>query len=223
MTNDIRNLLEQRILVLDGATGTMLQQLGLDEAAFRGERLRDHAHDLKGNNDILCLTRPEAVRGVHDAYLEAGADIIETNTFNAPAISQRDDHCAQLVRAINVAAAGLAREAADAFSTAERPRYVAAVLGPTNQTASLSPAVNRPGFRTVDFDALAAAYREAAGGLLEGGADLLMVETIFDTLNAKAALFAIEEVFATRGQRVPVMISATITDASGRTLSGQTV
>ncbi|HEX7029580.1 MAG TPA: methionine synthase [Gammaproteobacteria bacterium] len=219
----MEKMLAERVLVLDGATGTMLQNLRLDEAAFRGERLRDHSHDLKGNNDILCLTRPEAVRGVHDAYLEAGADIIETNTFNATSISQRDYACEHLVREINIAAARIARGAADAFSTPEKPRLVAGVLGPTNQTASLSPDVNRPGFRTVDFDALAAAYREAVEGLLDGGADRRMVETIFDTLNAKAALFAIENVFADRGQRVPAMISATITDASGRTLSGQTV
>ncbi|HEX7046823.1 MAG TPA: methionine synthase [Gammaproteobacteria bacterium] len=223
MSYPIEKLLAERILVLDGATGTMLQNLALDEADFRGERLRNHSHDLKGNNDILCLTRPEAVRGVHDAYLDAGADIIETNTFNATSISQRDYACEHLVREINVAAARIARDAADAFSTPEKPRFVAGVLGPTNQTASLSPDVNRPGFRTVDFDGLVVAYREAVEGLLDGGADLLMAETIFDTLNAKAALFAIEEVFIARGKRVPVMISATITDASGRTLSGQTV
>src|SRR5690606_40671410 len=185
----LEELLARRVLVLDGAMGTMLQRHRLDETAFRGERLRDHPAELRGNNDILCITQPGIVRAVHEAYLEAGADIIETNTFNATAVSQRDYRCEHLVREINVAAARIAREAADAFSTAERLRYVAGVLGPTNQTASLSPDVNRPGFRTVDFDALAAAYREAADGLLEGGADLLMVETIFDTLNAKAALF----------------------------------
>lgn len=223
MTSAIERILSERILVLDGATGTMLQQYKLREQDFRNEALRDHAHDLQGNNDLLCLTRPDIVTAVHRAYLEAGADIIETNSFNATSVSQRDYACEHLVREINLASARLARAAADEFSTAEKPRFVAGVLGPTNQTASLSPDVNRPGFRTIDFRTLADAYREAAEALLDGGIDLLMVETIFDTLNAKAALFALEEVFEARGERVPVMISATITDASGRTLSGQTV
>ena len=223
MTSLLEDALARRVLVLDGAMGTMLQRLQLDEAAFRGARLQHHPRDLQGNNDILCLTRPQAVRDVHDAYLAAGADIIETNTFNATAISQRDYGCESLVREINYEAARIARQAAEAHATPDRSRFVAGVLGPTNQTASLSPDVNRPGYRTVDFDDLAIAYREASEALLDGGVDVLMVETIFDTLNAKAALFAIEEVFAARGTRVPVMISATITDASGRTLSGQTV
>lgn len=223
MPESIESLLRHRILVLDGATGTMLQAHALDEAAFRGERFALHSHDLQGNNDILCLTQPAIVREVHAAYLAAGADIIETNTFNATSISQRDYGCEDLVHEINREAARLARESADAFSTPEKPRFVAGVLGPTNQTASLSPDVNQPGYRSVSFTLLAEAYREAVDGLLDGGVDLLMVETIFDTLNAKAALFAIEDVFEQRGVRLPVMISATITDASGRTLSGQTV
>jgi len=223
MTFPIEKLLADRILVLDGATGTMLQQYRLGEADFRNEALRDHAHDMQGNNDILCLTRPDIVSAVYRAYLDAGADIIETNSFNATSISQRDYACEHLVRDINLAAAQLARKAADEFSTPDKPRFVAGVLGPTNQTASLSPDVNRPGYRTVDFATLAASYREAAEALLDGGVDLLMIETIFDTLNAKAAVFALEEIFEARGTRVPVMISATITDASGRTLSGQTV
>lgn len=223
MTSAIERILSERILVLDGATGTMLQQYKLQEQDFRNEALRNHAHDLQGNNDLLCLTRPDIVTAVHRAYLEAGADIIETNSFNATSISQRDYACEHLVRDINLASAQLARAAADEYSTDQKPRFVAGVLGPTNQTASLSPDVNRPGFRTIDFRTLADAYREAAEALLDGGVDLLMVETIFDTLNAKAALFALEEAFAARGERTPVMISATITDASGRTLSGQTV
>src|SRR5690606_12248092 len=219
----LEELLARRVLVLDGAMGTMLQRHRLDETAFRGERLRDHPAELRGNNDILCLTQPGIVRAVHEAYLEAGADIIETNTFNATAVSQRDYRCEHLVRELNLAAAQLARAAADAHSTPEKPRFVAGILGPTNQTASISPDVNRPGHRSIDFATLAAAYREAVEALLDGGVDVLMVETIFDTLNAKAALFAIDEVFEARGRRWPVMISATITDASGRTLSGQTV
>ncbi|HQU14608.1 MAG: methionine synthase [Chromatiales bacterium 21-64-14] len=214
-------LLQERILILDGAMGTMIQSYRLGEADYRGERFADHPSDLKGNNDLLVLTQPGIIRDIHTAYLEAGADLLETNTFNANAISQADYHLESLAYELNVAAARLAREAADAVGTAERPRFVAGALGPTNRTASLSPDVNDPGFRNVSFDQLVAAYGEAARGLLDGGADLLLVETVFDTLNAKAALFAIESLFEERGARWPVMISGTITDASGRTLSGQ--
>ncbi|HET7025064.1 MAG TPA: methionine synthase [Gemmatimonadales bacterium] len=223
-TSTLPALLAKRILVLDGAMGTMLQRLDLTEADFRGERFRGHPRDLKGNNDLLTLTRPDAVRDVHRAYLEAGADIIETNTFNSTSISQADYGLAGTVRELNEAGARLARSEADECEVRDpsRPRFVAGVLGPTNRTASLSPDVNDPGARLVDFDGLVAAYREAASGLLEGGSDLLLVETVFDTLNCKAALFAIEEEFATRCVRVPVMVSVTITDRSGRTLSGQT-
>jgi 5-methyltetrahydrofolate--homocysteine methyltransferase len=230
MTSDQRpratlsRILAERILVLDGAMGTMLQRLELSEADFRGARFRDHPRDLKGNNDLLTLTHPDAVRGVHLAYLEAGADIIETNTFNSTAISQADYGLEDIVGELNAAGARLARSAADQYGARDptRPRFVAGVLGPTNRTASLSADVNDPGARSVDFDGLVAAYRAATAGLLEGGSDLLLVETVFDTLNCKAALFAIEEEFAARGVRVPVMVSVTITDRSGRTLSGQT-
>ncbi|MFI5235294.1 MAG: methionine synthase [Gemmatimonadales bacterium] len=223
-TDTLSRLLHERILVLDGAMGTMLQRLELTETDFRGDRFRDHPVDLRGNNDLLSLTRPDAVRAVHTAYLGAGADIIETNTFNSNAISQADYGLGASVLELNITGARLAREAADAFERRDpsRPRFVAGVLGPTNRTASLSADVNDPGARLVTFAELVAAYRENAAGLLDGGADLLMVETIFDTLNCKAALFAIEEELAARRTRVPVMISATITDRSGRTLSGQT-
>ncbi len=213
----------KRILILDGAMGTMIQAQELEEADYRGTRLADHGHDLKGNNDILNLTRPDIVRGIHDAFLAAGADILETNTFNANRISQADYGLEELVPEINREGARLAREAADAATTAERPRFVAGALGPTNRTASLSPDVNDPGFRNVTFDGLREIYREAAGALIDGGVDLLLLETVFDTLNAKAALYAIDELFETRGHALPVMISGTITDRSGRTLSGQTV
>ncbi|HEU5358353.1 MAG TPA: methionine synthase, partial [Gemmatimonadales bacterium] len=216
-------VIRERILVLDGAMGTMLQRLGLTEGDFRGTRFRTHPTDLRGNNDLLTLTRPDAVRDVHAAYLAAGADILETNTFNSTSISQADYGLQAIVRELNEAGARLAREAADAAESRDpsRPRFVAGVLGPTSRTASLSPDVNDPGTRQVDFDQLVAAYREAAAGLLDGGSDLLLVETVFDTLNCKAALFAVEEEFAARGHRVPVMVSVTITDRSGRTLSGQ--
>jgi 5-methyltetrahydrofolate--homocysteine methyltransferase len=215
-------LLAERILVLDGAMGTMLQRVQLVEADYRGERFRDHPSDLRGNHDVLCLTRPEVVREVHAQYLAAGADIVETNSFNATTISQAEYGLEALVPELNAAAARVAREAADAAETPDRPRYVAGVLGPTSRTASLSPSVDDPGFRNVTFEELAAAYAQAAEGLLYGGADLLLVETVFDTLNAKAALFGIEQTFDALGYRVPVMISGTITDRSGRTLSGQT-
>lgn len=221
----LKSLLANRILMLDGAMGTMIQQHQLTEADYRGERFRDFAHDVKGNNDLLVLTQPQVIAGIHQAYLEAGADIIETNTFNANAVSMADYHMEEWVREINTAAAQLARRLADEQTrkTPQKPRFVAGILGPTTRTASISPDVNDPGARNVNFDALVAAYRESILALVDGGVDILMVETIFDTLNAKAALFAIEAFFEETGKRLPVMISATITDQSGRTLSGQTV
>ncbi len=216
-------LLARRIAILDGAMGTMIQRHRLSEADFRGERLRDHPKDLKGNNDLLVLTRPEVVAQIHAAYLEAGADLIETNTFGATSIAQEDYGLAHLAREMNVAAARLARTEADRFSTPEHPRFVAGALGPTPRTASISPDVNDPGARNVSFDQLRDAYREQAEGLLEGGVDLFLVETIFDTLNAKAAIFALDELMEASGERLPVIVSGTVTDASGRILSGQTV
>lgn len=226
--------LRDRILVIDGAMGTMIQRHGLDEADYRGERFAsgyDSQHDtpagggrdLKGNNDLLLLTRPDLIAGIHTAYLEAGADLVETNTFNATAVSQADYGLEHLVRELNFEGARVARACCDAVAARDgRPRFVIGVLGPTSRTASISPDVNDPGFRNTSFDELRDTYRDAIEGLIEGGADTLMVETIFDTLNAKAALYAIEEAFDARGGRLPVMISGTITDASGRTLSGQT-
>ena len=221
-STELRALLAQRLLILDGAMGTMVQRHGLVEADYRGSRFATHGKDLKGNNDLLCLTRPDVIGGIHAEYLEAGADIIETNSFNATRVSQAEYGLAELAFELNVASARLARETADRFSTPDKPRFVAGVLGPTSRTASLSPDVNDPGARNITFDALVADYVEAARGLTTGGADILLVETIFDTLNAKAALFAIEKFFDEAGRRWPVMISGTITDASGRTLSGQT-
>ena len=220
----VESLLAQRILVLDGAMGTMIQSYALTEADFRGERFREWKKDLKGNNDLLSLTQPAIIRAIHSAYLEAGADIIETNTFNSTRVSLADYGMEKLAYELNREGARLAREAADGFELKDpsHPRFVAGALGPTNRTASLSPDVNNPGLRAIDFDSLAVAYEEAANGLLDGGVDLLLVETIFDTLNCKAALYAIERAFEQRGERVPLMISGTITDASGRTLSGQT-
>ncbi len=222
---DISAILRERVMLLDGAMGTMIQRYGLEEADYRGERFAGHPSDLKGNNDLLCLTRPDVIREIHEAYLEAGADIIETNTFNGTSISQADYGMESLVREINAAAARIASEAAAEWTkrTGEKPRFVAGSLGPTNKTTSLSPDVNDPGYRAVHFDEMKAAYREQVEGLMEGGVDLLLVETVFDTLNAKAALMAIEEVLGTMGRRIPVMVSGTITDASGRTLSGQTL
>ena len=235
--------LARRILVIDGAMGTMIQRHELQEADYRGERFAQgydalfaadgHAHgpgcgceshDQRGNNDLLTLTRPDIIRGIHAAYLDAGADLVETNTFNSTSISLADYRLQHLVRELNREGARLAREECDKAEARDpaRPRFAIGVLGPTSRTASLSPDVNRPGFRAIDFDQLADAYREAARGLIEGGADVLMVETVFDTLNAKAALFAIDDVFAEFGARLPVLVSGTITDASGRTLSGQT-
>ena len=221
-SSELRDLLAQRILILDGAMGTMVQRHGLAEADYRGERFKDHPRDLKGNNDLLCLTRPELIAGIHAAYLEAGADIIETNTFNATRVSQSEYGLAEIAYELNFAGARLAREVADRFATPEKPRFVAGVIGPTSRTCSLSPEVNDPGFRNITFDELVADYSEAVRGLVSGGVDLLLIETVFDTLNAKAAVYAIESFFAEAGRRWPVMISGTITDASGRTLSGQT-
>jgi 5-methyltetrahydrofolate--homocysteine methyltransferase len=222
-TAELTALLRRRILVLDGAMGTQIQQCRLSEADFRGA-FHDHDHELRGDNDLLALTRPDIVRQIHDAYLAAGADIIETNTFSATRVAQADYHMEGQARAINEAAARIARECADAWTarTPDQPRFVAGALGPTNRTASISPDVNDPGARNIGYDDLVAAYREAADGLIDGGVDLLLVETVFDTLNAKAALFAIEAAFDARGARLPIIVSGTITDASGRTLSGQT-
>ena len=235
--------LAKRILVIDGAMGTMIQRHQLQEADYRGERFAQGydalfaddghthgsgcgctGHDQRGNNDLLTLTRPELIREIHADYLAAGADLVETNTFNSTSISLADYRLPHLVRELNFEGAALARSACDDAEARDpsKPRFVIGVLGPTSRTASLSPDVNRPGFRAVSFDELAAAYREAAGGLIDGGSDVLMVETVFDTLNAKAALFAIDDVFEEFGARLPVMVSGTITDASGRTLSGQT-
>lgn len=204
--------------------GTMIQRYQLEEADFRGTRFLNHSHPLKGNNDLLSITRPDVIREIHEQYLEAGADILETNTFSGTSIAQADYALQDLAYEINLCSAQIAREAADKHtkSNPDKPRFVAGAIGPTNKTASLSPDVNNPGYRAVTFDDLRIAYRDQIRGLLDGGCDLLLVETIFDTLNAKAALFAIQEYFDECGKRVPIMVSGTITDASGRTLSGQT-
>ncbi len=217
------DILRQRLVILDGAMGTMIQRFKLTEAQYRGERFKDFHRDVKGNNELLSLTRPDVIRDIHEKYLAAGADLIETNTFGATSIAQADYDMAHLAREMNVESAKLARAACDKFSTPDHPRFVAGALGPTPKTASISPDVNDPGARNVDFEALRAAYYEQVEGLVEGGADVLLVETIFDTLNAKAALFAIDEFFEKSGERLPIMISGTVTDASGRVLSGQTV
>ena len=224
-TDTIQSLLEQRILILDGAMGTMIQQHKLKEEDYRGERFKKWTCDLKGNNDLLSLTQPHIIKEIHTQYLEAGADIIETNTFNATRIAMADYRMEELVYELNVAGAKLAREAADemAKKTPDKPRFVAGVLGPTNRTCSMSPDVNNPAFRNVTFDQLVEAYYEATKGLVDGGTDLVLIETIFDTLNAKAAIFAVHKYFDDHNIRLPIMISGTITDASGRTLSGQTV
>ena len=217
------DILQRRIAVLDGAMGTMIQRYKLSEADFRGARFADHSKDLKGNNDLLQLTRPDVIREIHDQYLAAGSDIIETNTFGATTIAQEDYGLGHVARELNVAGARLAREACDAAASPDKPRFVAGALGPTPRTASISPDVNDPGARNIDFEQLRTAYREQAEGLLEGGCDLFLVETIFDTLNAKAAIFALDELMEDSGERLPVIISGTVTDASGRILSGQTV
>ncbi len=218
----LRAALAERIVVLDGAAGTFIQSYELDEGGYRGLRFADWPSDVRGNNDLLILSRPEIVAEMHRAYLAAGADMIETNTFSSTTIAQSDYGMEALAYEMNVAGARLAREAADAAAAPNRPRWVAGAIGPTNRTASISPDVNDPAKRNTDFDALAAAYGAAARGLLEGGADTILIETIFDTLNAKAAIYAVKELFDDLGFEVPVMLSVTITDQSGRTLSGQT-
>ena len=216
-------ILASRIAILDGAMGTMIQRFKLGEAQYRGERFEDFHKDVKGNNELLSLTRPDVIADIHEAYLAAGADLIETNTFGATTVAQADYDMAPLAREMNLASARLARAACDKFSTPDHPRFVVGALGPTPKTASISPDVNDPGARNVTFEELRAAYREQVEALVEGGADVLLVETIFDTLNAKAALFAIDEYFEASGERLPLIISGTVTDASGRILSGQTV
>ncbi len=216
-------ILEKRIAILDGAMGTMIQRFKLSEADYRGERFKDFAKDVKGNNELLSLTRPDVIRDIHEGYLTAGADMIETNTFGATTIAQEDYNMADLAIEMNRASAALARAACDKFSTPEKPRFAVGALGPTPKTASISPDVNDPGARNVDFETLRKAYYQQTQALVEGGVDVLLVETIFDTLNAKAALFAIEEYFEASGERLPLIISGTVTDASGRILSGQTV
>ena len=216
-------ILKHRIAILDGAMGTMIQRFKLGEAEYRGERFKDFHKDVKGNNELLSLTRPDVISDIHEGYLAAGADLIETNTFGATTIAQDDYDMGHLAREMNLASARLAREACDKFSTPDKPRYVAGALGPTPKTASISPDVNDAGARNVTFEELRVAYLEQIEALVEGGADVLLVETIFDTLNAKAALFAVDEFFEKSGQRLPLIISGTVTDASGRILSGQTV
>jgi 5-methyltetrahydrofolate--homocysteine methyltransferase len=217
--------INKRILILDGAMGTMLQRYNFSEEDFRGERFANFPHSLKGNNDLLSLTQPEAIASIHAQYFEAGADIVETNTFSGTTIGMADYHLEDLVYELNFESAKIARQVADEFTekNPDQPRFVAGSIGPTNRTASMSPDVNDPGFRAVTFDDLRIAYKQQVEALIDGGVDLLLVETIFDTLNAKAALFAIEEVKEERKIDIPIMVSGTITDASGRTLSGQTV
>ena len=211
-------------MVLDGAMGTMIQRHVLEEADFRGARFKDHKYLLKGNNDLLSITRPDIIKDIHWQYFEAGADIAETNTFSSTTIAQADYHLESIAYELNVQSAKIAKEVADEFTkkNPDKPRFVAGAMGPTNRTLSLSPDVNNPGYRAITFDQLKEAYKEQAKGLIDGGADLLLVETIFDTLNAKACLFAIQELFEEIGKELPIMVSGTITDASGRTLSGQT-
>jgi len=221
---NIHELLKQRILIIDGAMGTMIQRHKLEEKDFRNDSMKDITKSLKGNNDLLSITRPEIIKEIHRLYFEAGADIIETNTFSSTTIAQADYHTEYLVYELNYQSAKIAREVADEFTkkTPDKPRFVAGSMGPTNKTASLSPDVNDPGFRAVTFDELAVAFKQQAKALIDGGVDILLLETIIDTLNAKAALFAIEELFDEIGKTYPIMVSGTITDASGRTLSGQT-
>ena len=216
-------ILRQRIVILDGAMGTMVQRFKLSEAQYRGERFADFPRDVKGNNELLSLTQPDVIRQIHEGYRAAGADLIETNTFGATSVAQEDYGMADLAYEMNLESAKLARAACDKYSTPDKPRFVAGALGPTPKTASISPDVNDPGARNVDFETLRASYYEQVKGLVDGGADVLLVETIFDTLNAKAALFAIQQFFDESGECLPIMISGTVTDASGRILSGQTV
>jgi 5-methyltetrahydrofolate--homocysteine methyltransferase len=219
---DIKEELKKRRLILDGAMGTMIQAYNFTEEDFRGEKFKDWKLPLKGNNDFLILTQPEAIKQIHREYFEAGADIAETNTFSSTSIGQADYGTEEFVYELNLKGAQLAREAADEFTTPEKPRFVAGSIGPTNRTASLSPDVNDPGKRNITYDELVEAYSEQVRGLIDGGCDLLLIETIFDTLNAKAAMFAAETVFEEKGKKLPIMISGTLTDSSGRTLSGQT-
>ena len=223
-TKQLNDALEHRILILDGAMGTMIQKYNLTEEDYRGEQFRDWAYPVKGNDDMLSITKPSVIDEIHRQYLEAGADIIETNTFSSTTIAMADYHMEDFVYQLNYESAKLARKACDDYTakTPDKPRFVAGAIGPTNKTASLSPDVNDPGYRAITFDELRKAYKQQAEALLDGGADILLVETVFDTLNAKAALFAIDEIQAERGIRIPTMVSGTITDASGRTLSGQT-
>ena len=224
IADEIRSALTERILVLDGAMGTMIQGYKLEESDFRNEELANHAIDLKGNNDMLSLTRPDVIAAIHEAYIDAGADIIETNTFNANAISQEDYDCVKYCYELNLLSAQIARKAADAeLAKTGRKIFVAGALGPTNRTASMSPDVNRPGFRAVSFDQIKEAYAEQVRALMNGGSDVILIETIFDTLNSKAGIYAVLEVGEELGINIPMIISGTITDASGRTLSGQTV
>ena len=225
MNNLIYKILEKRILVLDGAMGTMIQDYKFSESDYRGSRFKDHKCSVKGNNDLLSLTQPKAIKTIHEKYLEVGADIIETNTFSSTSIGMADYSMESLVSEINFESARIAKQAAHKYSkkNPEKPRFVAGSIGPTNRTASMSPDVNDPGFRAVTFDELVEAYSEQINALIDGGVDILLIETIFDTLNAKAALFAVDSVLEERSISVPIMISGTITDASGRTLSGQTV
>ncbi|MFZ1808211.1 MAG: homocysteine S-methyltransferase family protein [Cyclobacteriaceae bacterium] len=220
----IQEILKKRIMVLDGAMGTMIQRHSLEEEDFRGDRFKDHQYPLKGNNDLLSLTQPEIIKDIHRQYFEAGADIVETNTFSGTSVAQADYHLEDIVYDLNFESARIAKEVAVEVTqlNPDKPRFVAGALGPTNKTASLSPDVNNPGYRAITFDELKEAYKEQARGLIDGGADLLLVETIFDTLNAKIALYAIQELFEEIGKEIPIMVSGTITDASGRTLSGQT-
>ena len=225
MMSDIRKVIQKRILVLDGAMGTMLQQYNFNEEDYRGERFKDYPTSLKGNNDLLSLTQPEAIAEIHKKYLEAGADIIETNTFSGTSVAMADYNMEDLVYELNFESAKIAKKVAEEFTlkNPDKPRFVAGSIGPTNKTASLSPDVNKPEYRAITFEELRKSYKEQVEALIDGGVDLLLVETIFDTLNAKAALFAIEEVKEERNIDIPIMVSGTITDASGRTLSGQTV
>lgn len=221
---NIKDILKERILIIDGAMGTMIQRHKLEEKDFKGERFKDHPHSLKGNNDLLSITRPDIIKDIHRQYFEAGADIIETNTFSGTSIAQADYHLESIVYELNYQSAKIAREVADEFTKKEphKPRFVAGSMGPTNKTASLSPDVNNPGYRSITFDELVKAFKEQAKGLIDGGSDLLLLETVIDTLNVKAALFGVQELFDEIGKELPIMVSGTITDASGRTLSGQT-